>query len=238
MHITLLEAGLDLVLPGRCVGCAAPGPLLCAGCLRPGELTRTVRGLGTVHAAAEYDGAIRTALVHYKERGRHGLLRPLAALLDLAVLSAVSARAVGLDLNAPAVLVPVPSSRRAARRRGGDHMCRLARATGVDLGLPVWPILRPGREGIDSAGLDAAQRRENVIGTLRARSIGGLSAAPPVIVLDDIVTTGATLGEAATVLAASGWTVLGAAAVASTPAPVRARRPADRYPESARGWLK
>ncbi|WP_375494090.1 ComF family protein, partial [uncultured Jatrophihabitans sp.] len=116
------------------------------------------------------------------------------------------------------VLVPVPSSRRAAAARGGDHVVRLARRAAWQTGVPAMPSLALVRTVADSAGLSAGERACNMHAAMNAR------AAPPgcaAVVVDDIVTTGATLREACRALVAAGWPVLGAAVVAATPAPRR-----------------
>ena len=79
----LLAALLDLLLPGSCGGCAAPGPGWCAGCAaRLGPLRwPMLPGGPPVVAAGRYRGPLRTAVLAYKERGRRDLAGPLAALL-------------------------------------------------------------------------------------------------------------------------------------------------------------
>ncbi|HEY3736321.1 MAG TPA: hypothetical protein VGL26_02665 [Jatrophihabitans sp.] len=152
-------------------------------------------------AAGVYDAALRRALIAYKERGRRDLARPLGDLL---------AAAVGEIAVSEVVLVPVPSSRRAAAGRGGDHMVRLARCCD----LPVVRALRLGHRVLDSAGLDPQQRRSNLAGAFRSVPPQGVRS---VVLIDDIVTTGATIDEARHALSAAGWHVIGAATVAATP---------------------
>lgn len=190
---------VDLVLPRRCVGCGRPGAALCTGCGRPRAAKVPVDGL-VVAAAGPYDGELRTALLAYKERGRRDLARPLRALL----------RAALTELGAPAALVvPVPSSPAARRARGGDHVARLVGRRRRARALRLVRTVR------DSAGLSTAARAANLDSAMRARPPRREGRAA--IVADDIVTTGATLREAARALRAAGWTVIGAAVVAATP---------------------
>lgn len=70
----------------------------------------------SITAAGAYDGALRTALLAYKERGRRDLAEPLGTLLAQVVVVASGT-----------VPVPVPCSARTSRARGGDHVLRLAR---------------------------------------------------------------------------------------------------------------
>jgi predicted amidophosphoribosyltransferase len=203
---SMLSALVDLVLPRACVGCGRAGPPLCATC-RPQEPPLHVWAGGLdVSASGAYEGPLRSALIAYKEHGRHDLAAPLGRLLAQSLASA----------GAPedAVLVPVPSSAAAARERGGDHVLRLARAAARERGQPVVPALRLARAVQDSAGLSRADRAANLRGAMVSLPQPGPGVA---VIVDDIVTTGATVREARRALAAAGWTVGGAAAVASTP---------------------
>ena len=193
----------DLVLPRVCVGCGAATAPLCVRCVAMAEPLRGTVGELSVSAAAVYDGAVRTALLAYKERGRRDLARALAMLL---------AQAVATQPNDRTVLVPVPSTPAARRARGGDHMARLARAASRTCGLRVSTPLRYGRAVRDSAGLSSAARLDN----LNAAMSAGPPSGRPAVIVDDIATTGATLREAARALTAAGWMVAGAAVVAAT----------------------
>jgi predicted amidophosphoribosyltransferase len=201
---------LDLVLPRDCAGCALPGRTLCGACAavlagapvvhRP---TPAPPGLPPLVAAAAYDGVVRSLLLAHKERGRLALTRPLGGAL---------AAAAGVHGRGP-VLVPVPSSPAAVRARGHDHARRLAAAAARRLGVRSAALLVQARGVQDQSGLDADARSANLAGALRARRrLDGL----PVVVVDDVVTTGATLVEAARALTAAGAQVRGAAVVAAT----------------------
>jgi predicted amidophosphoribosyltransferase len=184
---------VDLVLPAECGGCTEPpsvGPW-CARCAaRLGSPSWVAPPGGpAVLAAGRYTGPLRTALLRYKERGRRELAAPLAHHLRPALDELLGRRQGGVTW-----LVPAPSRPAAARARGGDHVLRLARALAADRpDLRVAPALALARRTRDSVGLDAAQRAANLEGRLRVRH----SALPPpgsgVVLLDDVVTTGATL---------------------------------------------
>jgi predicted amidophosphoribosyltransferase len=161
-----------------------------------------------VLAAATYDGALRSALLAFKERGRRDLAGCLAELLARCVVARPRVA------TAPCLLVPVPSAPDVARSRGGDHMLRLARATARRCpNTRVVTPLRLARSVRDSAGLGATARAANLQGAMRATAPQHPAAA---LLVDDIVTTGATLREAARALAAAGWQVSGAAVIAAT----------------------
>ncbi len=210
----LLPDLVDLVLPASCVCCGRAGPLWCAGCRPHSEPAPVpVAAAPRVFAAGEYGGELRSALLAFKERGRRALAGPLAAYLSDAVDLARQRLGEPADGAGGLALVPVPSSRSAARERGGDHLLRLATEAARQHGLDVLPALRlPGRVR-DSAGLSPAQRAAN----LANRMLATPAATPrPVLIVDDIVTTGATLAEAARALESAGWQVRGAAVIAAT----------------------
>jgi predicted amidophosphoribosyltransferase len=219
----------DLVLPSRCAGCAAASHRLCPGCAaafgRP-FVHRPVPspvGLPSVWACAAYAGPIQAAILHYKERGRRDLAPILAAALAVAVRGLLRDRRLG-----PPILVPVPSRRSASRRRGGGHLRRLCRlattflaaSPGAGPAAIVAPALRLARDPRDATGLSADERADNLRGAFApVRSVVAAIAqrpARPVIIVDDVITTGTTLAEATRALREAGVPVAGAAVVAAT----------------------
>jgi predicted amidophosphoribosyltransferase len=234
----------SLVLPTACAGCGRGRILLCDACRRalcPGP-ARRVRllspeppGMPAVHAAAEYADRARAVLLAHKERGALPLAGPLgralAASVRAAVRGAAGPRDAGTSWAAGSAgslsLVPVPSARSAVARRGHDPVRRIALAAAgtlrrEGLAVRVRPVLRQRRSVADQAGLGAAQRLANLAGALTAPP-GGLPAGEPVLLVDDLVTTGASLTEAARVVRAAGCRLLGAAVVAG-PRLTRTRR--------------
>ncbi|MFA0838543.1 ComF family protein [Streptomyces rochei] len=108
------------------------------------------------------------------------------------------------DVRGPVLLVPVPSARRAVRARGHDPVRRLALAAAAELrrtgtSVRVRAVLRQRHAVADQSDLDARQRSENLAGALAVVPGGGrlLCAGGPVVLVDDLVTTGASLTEAA-----------------------------------------
>ncbi|GIF66096.1 hypothetical protein Ais01nite_41310 [Asanoa ishikariensis] len=228
----VLAALADLVLPAECAGCAsAHVPLrqgTCVSCaatlaaLRP----RVVRpdpappGLPACVAAGEYAGPLREALLAYKERGRVSLAAPLSALLAESVAAAAG------GARRPVLLVPVPSTTAAVRERHGDHVRRLADRAAKTLGRAGWPtvVAQPVRAlpKPDATHLDSAQRAIAAAAAFGLRSARHTSAAAraahgrAVVVVDDIVTTGATLAALTALLARAEIAVDAAALIAAT----------------------
>ena len=204
-----LLAGLtDLVLPSTCGGCGAPGGGWCPACAGTtgGPLTVTLPRAGPVAAAGRYRGPLRRALLGYKERGRRDLAPSLAGLLVPPVAAVLPVSPPG-----PVWLVPAPSRPGAARSRGGDHVARLARGLAARLGaaglvVRVAPVLALDRRVRDSVGLGPAQRAANLAGGMAFRPpvSAGPGADAVVVLVDDVVTTGATLGTCREVLHRSG----------------------------------
>ncbi|MEV8587913.1 ComF family protein [Streptomyces sp. NPDC051180] len=203
-----------LVLPVACGGCGRPRTELCPSCaaeltaqgpsrVRP---TPEPEGLPVVHAAAPYADAVRALLLAHKERGALALARPLGA----ALAAAVEAAAGGLRAPAatPLLLVPMPSSRRSVRARGHDPTRRIALAAAARLrrsgrAARVVPVLRQRRHVADQAGLGAAGRLANLAGALEVVPGGArLLTAGRVVLVDDLMTTGASLAEGARALGA------------------------------------
>jgi predicted amidophosphoribosyltransferase len=219
----LVAASADLLLGGTCVGCERPGQALCLRCAvslqrLPFQACPSPRpvGLPSVFAVAVYDGVVKEALLAHKERNRLMLVRPLGRALALSVC-AVLARVEGSC--GPLTIVPVPSSRRTVRERGHDPLLRIARESARHLrrtGLTavVDPALAIVRPVCDQAGLSAPQRQANVELAFAVKRRHFLSG--PVVVVDDICTTGATAAEATRAVTAAGAEVLGVAVLAAT----------------------
>jgi predicted amidophosphoribosyltransferase len=171
----------------------------------------------STHVVADYAGITRTILTSWKERGRRDVSVYLAHALARAVHeAAVAARAQNASDVGRATVVPIPASSAAHRRRGEDAWERVVRqamqVADPRVELTLARSLRLTRQPRDQAGLTALERRANLAEALACE-------APPeglVIIVDDIVTTGATLAEAARALRVAGVDQVRAAAIAAT----------------------
>ena len=142
----------------------------------------------------------------------------LAGPLGAALAASVGALPIAGPARAGLVLVPVPSRSAMVRARGHDPTARIAAVAAAHLGpgTAVARLLRQARPVADQSGLGAQDRVRNLDGALRVRQRAGVRGRP-VVVVDDLVTTGASVAEAARALRAEGFAVVGAAVVAATP---------------------
>lgn len=233
------HAAADLALGSACAGCGEHPGLLCPSCraalLGPATRAATVPGRPDLPlaGAAAYAGAVRAAIIEHKERGRLPLATPLGDALAVAVtaLLATDAPCHAADSDIPVrgdpahgdralALVPVPSAPSAVRRRGHDPLLRSARRAAATLQrsgqqATVVAGLQHGRRVADQAGLDRREREDNLHGSLVAtRTANRATYGCCVVLVDDIVTSGATLRESARALEAAGVRPCGAAVIA------------------------
>ena len=207
---------LDLVLPLECGGCGVPSTKWCPACARqlavkPGQpqlISPRVDPGVPVLSLGRYACARREAIVALKEHGRADLIAPLA----LALHSGLERLLTWGVIATPLTLVPAPTRRSAARRRGGDPVTRMARVATVGLdGVDVVQALRLRGLVRDSVGLSGSERERNIAGHVKVIK----PVAGDVLVVDDIVTTGATASESVRVLHIAGAHVAGVLAIAN-----------------------
>ena len=203
------------MLPLQCGGCGSPRTRWCLACEReltvradrPHLVTPRLDPGVPVLSLGRYAGARRNAIVAVKERGRADLIVPLATALRHGVENLLT---WGI-LDIPLVIVPAPTRRSAARRRGGDPVTRTAQAAvATHPGLAVVQSLRLKTFTRDSVGLSSADRQRNIVGRIRVVN----PVTGPVVVVDDVVTTGATATESVRVLQACGAEVVAVLALA------------------------
>jgi len=219
------ERLLDLVAPQTCAACGLPGEVACRDCL--GELAAPPEPLcarcghpapvpldrcphcppGLRHArqAALYTGPA-PALVTALKDGRR---RPVADLLAGRIAAAVAPPPPGVPL------VPVPLGRARLAERGFNQSLLLARALARRWDRPVAELLTREREGPRQRGSRAAARARQAAGAFLARP--GAQVPPAVWLVDDVLTTGATLAACARALRYAGAREVGAVCFARAP---------------------
>lgn len=212
-----MRALLDLLLPPVCPGCGQEGRILCVDCATWLERRRDEppgvpfglpwplpAGLLQLEWCAAFSGPVRSAIHAHKYHGERRLAAPLGGAMADRWRRAGS----GGDL---VVHVPVHASR--LRQRGFDQARDLALACGRGLGLPVLPGLERAERTAAMHALGRAERARNVGGAFRVRpGLERTVAGRHVVLVDDVITTGATMaGCAAALLAAGAETVAGLA---------------------------
>ena len=219
-----------VLFPVDCAGCGAPDRAVCgqcrralratrplwaelsapAGLLSPSAVTPTLR----MWAAREYTPELASCLRAYKDHNRPGLARVLAPILAEALREAE--RALGVELTSSAqrrlIFLAAPSARRAVRQRGYRPVELLLRRSRTRLRSGGrFTLVRHVR---DQTELSAEHRLRNVRGAVRAPK---MMRDTPVILVDDVVTTGSTIFECARAVARSGGQVVGVVSLAYAP---------------------
>ena len=206
---------MELLFPPKCV--------LCREILKNGEidLCRTCRSdapeypnrkiklqfLDSFAAVWYYEGSVRSSLLRYKFYNARSYSLSYGRILAMKLLREYPD---GFD-----VLTWVPVSRLRKLRRGYDQVELLAKAVGKELGLAPVPILKKIRNNRPQSRLkDPAARRANVLGAYRILENADVKGKC-VLLLDDILTTGATAGECARMLRMAGAKEVHCAAVAA-----------------------
>ena len=190
-----LEPLFDLCAYRRCFGCHRPPTWLCEGCravLAPPRSGEPIPGIDRVYCPWRYEGAARDLVLALKLRQQRPAAEPLADAL---------AATVQLAGGAAVVVTWVPARRADRRRRGFDHAELIGRHVAAALGLPAAALLERASVRPDQAALGRTERWNNLAGAFRSRPCSGV-----VLLVDDLVTTGATAAACARALRVGGAT--------------------------------
>jgi ComF family protein len=215
----LVSGALDLALPASCSGCGREGQALCPACLPAVDARLALPGgtpiglpadipmpLLQLEWCAAFAGPVRDALHDLKYAGERRLAEPLGA----AVARRWARVGVGADL-----LVPVPVHAERERRRGYDQAALIAAVAATHLGLPNVRALERRRATVAQFELGRGERASNVAGAFAVGRAGhGVVVGRWVLLVDDVVTTGATLAACGEALIQAGARAVSAIAVA------------------------
>jgi predicted amidophosphoribosyltransferase len=203
----------ELIFPSRCIGCSQLGISICSVCRKSWHshiYHRTIKVLDTsypVISAVEYSPIASRVLLRAKEANQEAADQLLVNALSHSLRYFLKNFGFG-------DLVPIPSRRSATRKRGRDFMQEITELVAENESIKSLQILRHQRAVRDQSQLNSQQRSRNIAGAFstffnlaEVRDSGNIG---PLIIVDDLVTTGATLAEAIRALRTAGFPVLGA----------------------------
>ena len=188
----------QLLYPIRCLSCNCLGTSICTNCRSewiPHYYKTRIEDLG-VHSAIIYSPTASKVILAAKEKG----LRSADELLISAIIHVLERAQVH---ESHFKLVPVPSSKASQRRRGRSFIVDLTSKISAHTGIAVNDCLVVSRKVADQSGLKKAQRLSNMHGAFSLKP--GAVLRGDLILIDDVVTTGATLKEAARAINSQGF---------------------------------
>ena len=196
-----------LLFPTRCFGCRELGYSICSQCrkLWNPHLYKSRIFDVAVYSAIPYSPVAKNILLSAKEQN----IKSADQLVQIALSASLQEL---FQKHARCALVPIPSRRSSNRRRGRDFINEMAISVAKDFGVAVLPLLEHQRIIRDQSKLNIASRRQNLEMALSIKpEFRGKYLGEKVVILDDLVTTGATINEANRALTRGGFAVQAAA---------------------------
>lgn len=198
----------ELIYPEICLCCGKTGAKICDSCSRYwlAKPNRSKVENIWLFFVATYDEATSQVILAAKEAGNKDAVR----LIARSIASSVSFAIVNLGISQPINLVTIPSQLSAIRRRGRDHIKDLAQEVIIqlnqqDINAICLPILKPIKKIKDQSDLNGLQRKENMNHAFTVKS--SPISQSTVILIDDLVTTGASIQEGVRALSEAKITV-------------------------------
>lgn len=190
----------ELLFPTHCFGCNALGLEICSKCRKywnPHFYIRTIDGL-TVYSSIRYSAVAKSILLGAKENS----LRIADELIINAIVDCVHRLPTAILRNA--ILMPIPGSKRAIRKRGRDFIESITNEVSHRTGIPTNTGMFVKRRLLDQSGLSANDRKRNIFDSFDFNGELSNKSNVDILLIDDLVTTGATLLEAKRALNAHG----------------------------------
>ena len=202
----------QLLFPTRCLGCHKLSPVICPDCSVQWKKSKFVTRYSslTVHSTVMYTPVAAKIIMAAKENG--------ASSADKLLVDAIMWQIRKQEFNLNSIrLVPIPSSKRSIRNRGRSFIIDIVQQISRQTGIPVLDCLDLTGKTIDQSRLNRQQRLQNMKGAISMKAV----ARGELLLIDDVITTGATLKEAARALNSQGFHAQISAITACVAQPLR-----------------
>lgn len=214
-YLNSIRIGLEsLAFDNSCIICGAKDSNFCTRCRTDWRSNpQPISGESfSVCASVPYGETAKAIVLSAKEHGLKFTRSLVISELRAAIKVLIRENKLTTEIN----LVPIPSSRKARTRRGFDFITEVSKVLAKELNeesksirYSAYPILSITKRVLDQTGLSERQRHENLRGAFEVSK--RLNSNAPIIIIDDVITTGTTLREAFWALKERNLTVLGAA---------------------------
>jgi ComF family protein len=205
--MSIVEQIISFIAPHECLGCSAEDHLLCAACaasLPPAILEESILGVPQVWPGVIYDGLAKSTVHILKFE------RAAAAAADIA-----ASIAANLPHHNNWLVTHVPTASARVRQRGYDQSRLIARLVATRIAAPYAALLAR-KTAVRQVGADRTRRKQQMQHAFRPLRVRAFQQKH-ILLIDDVLTTGSTIGAAAAVLQAAGAAQVSAAVFASAP---------------------